>query len=178
MEYSPITSGFHTVMSGHLEQCRFPSSPHAAHGSWAWKPLYSLLSLVPTPCWAMPCSATEVQSGSEWLCRWHSRLNPWNFNFLHFYRLAKGRGNFFFFFFLKKGMNPGAAGDGLHWSNFLFTIEKKKALDLLESFCEIAQKKQVFLLSLISSASFLPLHTIRGGLFDIRSSICWGCSWH
>lgn len=59
-------------------------------------------------------------------------------------------------------MNPVAVGDGLHWSNFLFTIEKKKALGLLESFSEKAQKKQVILLSLISSASFLPLIWFEG----------------
>jgi len=72
-------------------------------------------------CWAMHHSMTEVQSGGEWMHRWHSRLNPCNFNFLHFYRLAKGRHNFFF-----KGMNPVAVGNGLHWSNFLFTIKKRK----------------------------------------------------
>lgn len=126
---------------------------------------------------AEPCPATRLkfsQEMNEWMPRCHSRLNPCNFNFLYLYRLAKGRCNFLIFF---KGMNPVAVGDGLHWSNFLFTIEKKKALGLLESFSEKAQKKQVILLSLISSSSFLPLHMVWRGLFDICSSI-WGCFWH
>lgn len=40
--------------------------------------------------------------------RWHSSLNPCNFNFLHLYRLAKEEVTFFF-----KGMNAVAVGDGL-----------------------------------------------------------------